>query len=463
MSTRAATPVLGIMLMMGFTIAAALALFATGGVLIESSQSSLEEDQARESMEDIASQVDRTLAGPQSVGEFSFDGVGDGTPRVQADTGDFRIIQNGTERYNESIGALEFEHDDTTFAYQGGAVWRADATGDAVMVRPPDVHYNFRTLTVPIINITGDVTAEQQTGEMRIGDTTRLYPTDPEDDPNPLEGGSVEVEIKSNRYCTGWEEYFQSQAEGELKERCEEGTEDQVTIEFAVPLVVGDVDEAVKTGDFDAHQNADYEDDEIEEQGENFDVESADGVIEEHRQECANQSTHGSNTIEEGGLYCFDNLDDSVTVDTDSAGSPIDIYVNESTDIDGIVVGNNTTPEVNVYFDGSPVEYGGSDRIGNDNDPSQTVLFFHSDTDFEWTGSGDVHALVYAPESDVDIQASGDSGIDGGIIAQNVTVGSASVEINYGEEFDDFDREFPSGGEPFYFLHIVETEVEFTN
>lgn len=464
MRNRGVTPVIGIGLMIGFTVATALALFATGAVVIDQSQQSVEQDQAEESMVDVAGAVDSTIAGPQEVNEFSFEGAGDRSPVVKENTGQLRVVHNGSNLYDERIGAFVFEHGNTEYAYQGGAVWRVDGDGDARMVRTPQVHYNFRTLTVPLINITGEVTAGSQRGQIRFDQQTRIYPEE-DSDPNPLEGGTVAVEVQSDRYCGGWEQYFESLSEGELDEYCDQGTPNQVIIEFAVPLVIDEVDEGVKTGDYDGHNTQPEDHDEVEED-ENFEAASADGIIEDRRSDCAGEPTEdGSMTITDAGLYCFDDSEDlDITVDTDQIdGDEVDIYVNGSPEVDAIDVGDDTSPPVNVYFDGGTVTYGGSDVMGNHLDSSQTVLFFHSSTDFQQTGNGDIYALMYAPDSTIDFQSSGSEGLDGGIIAEKVEANSANAENNleYSEDLDGFDREFSGAGEPFYFLHIVETEIVF--
>lgn len=463
MSTRAATPVLGIALLFGFTIAAALALFATGGVLIESTQSSIEDDQAQESMEDVAATVDQTVAGPQTAGEFSFDGAGEGTPRVEEDSGQFRIIQNDTERYNEPIGALEFHHDDTTLAYQGGAVWRTDRDGDAVMIQPPNVHYNFRTLTVPIINITGDVTAEQQTGELRLGDTTRLYPG-ADDDPNPLQNGTVKIEIESEQYCNGWEEYFSQQAEGSLDQQC--GGDDTLAVEFSVPFQLGEEFSAPATvRSVNDDEDEDYD---IDVQGKSYDVEPSSILLDDKRQECRERHSQGNMPVVEdeysqGGLHCVDRIDSNVEANTQSADEEIQIYVENGIDLDESSL-TDLDDRITLFVDGD-LDIVGSNTIGDENNVTNLVMFFAGGVE-GGSGTPEIHGLIYAADSDV--RFSGNVEFYGSIVAEELRIDGGGNPnepvLNFPEqEFEDFQLEYDTGGAPFYFLHIVETEVEFSN
>ncbi|RQG89841.1 hypothetical protein EA462_07430 [Natrarchaeobius halalkaliphilus] len=136
--------------------------------------------------------------------------------RTGTDTGE--LIGNETF----SLGEITYATDGETIAYQGGGVWKHD--GDhTTMVSPPEFHYRYGTLTLPIINVTGD---GQRTGKtdivaQRTSETERIFPNSSRtyDDgtvyQNPIENGTVEVTVHSEYYL-GWERYFQDRTQGNV-------------------------------------------------------------------------------------------------------------------------------------------------------------------------------------------------------------------------------------------------------
>lgn len=465
MSDRAASPVLGILLLMAFTIAGAMSLFVAGAVMIDSSQSSIESAEAQSSMIDAATHVDRLIAGEQNVGEFSFTSAGDATPQVRDDVGHVKIIHDNEtverELFNDTVGAFVYELDDHEYAYQAGAVWRRDANGQASMVREPELFYNHHTLTYPVVNITGDVTSGQQRGDIYIGESDRIYPA--EDDPNPLENGSIRIEIVESRYCTGWEQHFEQQTEGELTEYC--GNDGSMVVEFEVPFELTNIENGIRTSDYneDVGEGTEVVDeDDVSEQGGAYQADSADHLIEDKKDRCQNETWRGMpDTINSGGLYCYQEINDSLAIDTSSTDEEVEIYVRDG--MDGVEIPvDGDDPAVSIYFDGD-VSFGGGGHpvIGNEDNSTQTRLYLCSDCDFEQTGGGDIYALLYAPESTVTFQSSGDGTVEGAIIGETVNVNSSSIDVEYDDDFEDVRIEETGKGSPFYYLHIVETEIEF--
>ncbi|TFH44437.1 MAG: hypothetical protein E4G94_03870, partial [ANME-2 cluster archaeon] len=52
------------------------------------------------------------------------------------------VGQVGMSEFNVSMGTVMYSKDDRIIAYEGGGVWSKYPTGRAVMISPPEFHYN---------------------------------------------------------------------------------------------------------------------------------------------------------------------------------------------------------------------------------------------------------------------------------------------------------------------------------
>lgn len=116
--------------------------------------------------------------------------------------------------FRSSMGSITYTQGDRIIGYEGGGVWSKYPTGKAVMISPPEFHYNGETLTLPIMKIEGD---EVFSGRTDVAVTVSsnnmpavLYP-DPNSTKkaNPLSSDKVLIYIKSEFY-TAWAEYANS-------------------------------------------------------------------------------------------------------------------------------------------------------------------------------------------------------------------------------------------------------------
>ncbi|MDW7731129.1 MAG: hypothetical protein SCH66_01725 [Methanolobus sp.] len=120
-------------------------------------------------------------------------------------------------QFNASMGSITYTKEDRVIGYEGGGVWSKYPTGKAVMISPPEFHYNGETLTLPIMKISGN---EVSSGTADVDVTvssdnmpTVMYP-DPSADSrriNPLDSDKVLIYIKSDFY-TAWADYANSLA-----------------------------------------------------------------------------------------------------------------------------------------------------------------------------------------------------------------------------------------------------------
>ena len=114
--------------------------------------------------------------------------------------------------FNSSMGSITYAQEERVIGYEGGGVWSKYPTGKAVMISPPEFHYNGETLTLPIMKIQGndvfsgrtDVAVTVSSDNMPVV----LYP-DNVSRVNPLNSDKVLIYIKSEFY-TAWAEYANS-------------------------------------------------------------------------------------------------------------------------------------------------------------------------------------------------------------------------------------------------------------
>jgi len=276
---RGQSTTLGVALLLGITILGTTAIVALGGAALTDTQGQSELARSEQAMTLFDSQAAQVALGDSSTQRVEFGG-GDGTYSVDPDAGQISVVQlncddggdtidydaatdslgsNGTSVSNDTyllkptdLGALTYETEDGTLAYQGGGVWRKGESGGVGMVSPPEFHYRGATLTFPIILTRGGggasgsaaatVTAPTDPRQV-FADSKQPYPsrcwngTDTEYLTNPVTDGTVVVRIESE-YAQAWGEYFDTRTEGDITYPT--GTDDVVLIELVSLGQIGD-------------------------------------------------------------------------------------------------------------------------------------------------------------------------------------------------------------------------------
>ncbi len=115
-----------------------------------------------------------------------------------------------TVLYNKTLGTIKCITDQGEVAYQDGGVWMRDGSGGSVMLSPPDFDYNGVTLTLPVMNINGNVTMAATSSKVRINadstDPVLIYPGALGG--NPIAGNRmINITIKSD-YYQAWADYI---------------------------------------------------------------------------------------------------------------------------------------------------------------------------------------------------------------------------------------------------------------
>lgn len=462
---------MGMALLVGITAVASMALFLASTTLTESTQSSIEHQQAEQSMSQLAETADQVANGEAGRGEFTVRGSSSGHVRATSDAGTLNVtVRNRSTdttllSLERSLGAVVYESSDgTEIAYQAGGVWRRDTQGRSRLVSPPEFHYRADpdpTITFPVVLVRDEFSRSGSTsGELVASDSNRHYPDRP-NHYNPLQQGSVRITIES-QYCEGWEQYFRERTDGSAAEACDAGTPGELEIQFSVPFELDGLDSGVMlgggTGDADDFDGID-DDGDI---GDSTTAPSATPIVEARIEEAqeAGRVLPDEGTIDDPGLYWDDGNLSGSDVTFDTSNGDIEIATTRSPiftgqeDVDVVGDGN-----VTIHATGDLVDNGGgSGEIGTYGRASQLRLFFHSDLDrIGQTGQNtDFHGLIYAPNAQVELFR-GNNDASGALVAEDYDFGNTEMEIDPALANLQLYEEL--GDAPFYYLHVSETEV----
>ena len=252
---RGQSEVIGTALLLGITILSIALIVSIAGSALDSTQDTTNLESAEHAMSQLDSRAALVALGRTESQSVAMGRARDGSYRVDEDAGWIRITHvnqtpgNNVEIYNGTLGAMIYEHDGRSVAYQGGGVWRTDSDEGSVLVSPPEFHYRGETLTIPIIQVrspngagsaSGDVTARLQrdtTSAPIYPHETELYPNN-EPYSNPIQNGSLRVTVHS-QYYDAWGTFFDTRTEGEVS--IDDDNETAV-VELVVPSVEGQFD-----------------------------------------------------------------------------------------------------------------------------------------------------------------------------------------------------------------------------
>ncbi len=123
--------------------------------------------------------------------------------------------------YEANLGSLTISMADRTYAFEGGAIYRAE-DGSTQVIAPPPFVYRGLTANLAIINLDGAGSrggatsvhiAPGEDRSMQFPNATASYETLAIPYDNPVENGSVKLEIQSEHY-EGWYAYFDDRGTG---------------------------------------------------------------------------------------------------------------------------------------------------------------------------------------------------------------------------------------------------------
>ena len=241
-AARAQSDVIGVVLLLIITVIGVSGVVAFGSQALTDTRTSSQLQRTENSMTLLDSRVAVAALGESEIQTVGLGSPTTGSYQINPDSGWIKITHiNYTQDpggdnetiYNNTMGSVEYQGDESTVAYQGGGVWRLQDNGSK-MVSSPEFHYRQSTLTFPIIRITGEGASSGQTKAV-IRSTSRpvqIYPnlTAPQDGDdeigppyndtenpyhNPVANGSVKVEVNS-RYYDAWASYFRSRTDANV-------------------------------------------------------------------------------------------------------------------------------------------------------------------------------------------------------------------------------------------------------
>lgn len=225
---------IGVVLLLGMTLAAAVTIVVGGSVAIDDAQTNSQIGQAEKALSQLDARTSQVALG-DSTSQSVRIGQSGGDYRIDEDAGQVRLVHrnwdgDGSNKtiFEDTMGAIVYERGSTTVAYQGGGVWRSD-DGRSTMVSSPEFHYKRATLTFPIIRVvgSGSSSGRHTSASIRHNSTTAIFPAEATYDgtvpyANPIDEGNMTVVIQSE-YCHAWQSYLASRTDGEVSECTDDG------------------------------------------------------------------------------------------------------------------------------------------------------------------------------------------------------------------------------------------------
>lgn len=155
--SRGQSELLGLVLLFGLTLFAALAVVLVGGAALDGIEESVTLQQAEQSMREADARLSQVAFSTNDAHTLDFSAQEN--VRVVND-GEMTItVLNGTQTCTGTIGlgAIRYAADDGgEVAYQAGGVWKQTESG-SVMLSPPDMQYRNGTFSFQMVNVSGRV------------------------------------------------------------------------------------------------------------------------------------------------------------------------------------------------------------------------------------------------------------------------------------------------------------------
>lgn len=220
---RSASEVVAMALLVGIVMLGIAAILLIGVGELSGNQEAVEVDQAERALVQFDDDASHVATGGTTSREVDLGlRVNRGTLDVEEESGHITVEYfdpfdplNGIEVMNTSMGTLVYESGDTSVGYQGGGVWRRDGDG-SVMVSPPEITHEGKTLTMPVVTTTKGGSVHSDVRVTRVGSTER-FPDASRDDnlTNRVDDGIVQITIES-RYYRAWGQYFEEHSNAEV-------------------------------------------------------------------------------------------------------------------------------------------------------------------------------------------------------------------------------------------------------
>jgi hypothetical protein len=460
---RAQGSVIGVVLVFGIVIAGSTLTIALGAEAVSSTQGQLSNERAQQTMTQLDSQAAMVALGSTERQEVSLPKSNADGYRVAEDAGWMNVSYNNKsghtkEVFNETMGAIVYENEQKTVAYQGGGVWRNVEGGSSLMVSPPEFHYRDATLTLPLVTVRGN-SALNQRAQITHNSTTQHFPDQATDDEfrNPVEGTEINVTVRS-KYYEAWGNYFETRTEGNV-------TYDHATNTARITLVPP-FDEAFDNVVATTRQsgitvNGNDDPPSPYEQGVNYPA--VDSRIEEQIDDCSPSGTCNTfnGSIDDDGVY-YSGSDYSGELDVNDPDGNVTIVVDGSFEFDDDVTITNLDPDhsITIYVRNDFV-YSEKDGFDSGAEADDLRVLVHSDGDVDGNGNAQFVGLLYAPQSNCDLN--GNNNVTGGLICETMDINGNPNDFQYDSSLEDVRLGLSAENiTRLQYLHVTTNEINVT-
>ncbi len=472
--TRGQAEVLGTLLLVGIVVAAALLIMGVAMASFGDLQSQSEEEAIEGMLLDLRSATADIAIEGEAPQSFDIAPPAGASVSINETATAVRIEHHGYNNSTESssqtlyehpaIGTVEVEHDDVTYALEGGGIFRVD-DGRSRLVAPPNFGLSSFTANIQVLRLESEgINQLQRTITIAAG--THIRPAYPDldtsysgtDQPfdNPVMNGSVDIVVQSEYYL-GWSQFFTQYTDGNVTVDHENETV-TATMESMNEMTLSQ--EITYSKDFTTRGNVEYDGVEqseflpdntpiIENQIEDTASES-DNITEA----CGNESIDGCELT--GGTYYFE---DGLTVSDDVViNTTEDVIIAVEGDFDlGASITVTGDPEHGVeYFVTGEFNTDGDYSIRTDNEAVEAHRnLVHLGGDHaNIAGNVQLDIVLYAPNAHVDI--AGTSAVTGAIISDELTM-RGDATVSYDSQLESLEGIDLSKTEtPIMYLHITE-------
>jgi len=220
-SENAASEVVGYLIILGLTLTGISLITLVGVPSIYKMQEMVSVRNVEQAFTILDSRASQVSLGESRMQRSDIN-LGGGSMIVKPNSSEksFVLIElksgsNVTKSIPIEMGKTVYMLGEREIAYEGGGVWSKYPAG-SVMLSPPEFHFNGVTLTLPIVNISGNSSiGGKGSASLKIekvnndGNTTKIYPNSTLTNPIPDNVTKVNITIYS-KYYDAWADYFKS-------------------------------------------------------------------------------------------------------------------------------------------------------------------------------------------------------------------------------------------------------------
>jgi len=210
-SESAVSEVIGFILIFSIVMLAISAIYAVGYPTIQSSKENAQFQNMEQSFMVLQSNINTVAFGQAPVRTLKTS-LGGGSLTVYPDAGWINVSTTGTVySCDVNIGAIEYEKNGRSIAYEGGGVWEKYPAGAAIKVSKPRIFVHGddgnRTVSVSIINISSENGISSVGGEGAASVVVRFHSTSSPYINSTSAPENVTIVVTSD-YADAWERYF---------------------------------------------------------------------------------------------------------------------------------------------------------------------------------------------------------------------------------------------------------------